>query len=100
MAERRLMTGTSGGSTGAPELPERGGGVDGSKEQIGAGLGPSATSVDSDEMGNAPDAVEIAKDLVVDLRAELPRIDARAAAGVALVAAILVSVVTQIRVPM
>lgn len=32
---------------------------------------------------------------MIDLRAELPRIDARAAAGVALTAAVLVSVVTQ-----
>lgn len=41
------------------------------------------------------DTAEIAKELVVDLRAELPRIDARAAAGTALAAAVLVSVVSQ-----
>jgi hypothetical protein len=40
-------------------------------------------------------AAEIAKELVVDLRSELPRIDARAAAGVVLAAAVPVSVVSQ-----
>jgi hypothetical protein len=40
-------------------------------------------------------AAEIAKEIVVDLRSELPRVDARAAAGVALTAAILVGVVSQ-----
>src|SRR3954449_2255396 len=38
---------------------------------------------------------DMARELVIDLRAELPRIDARAAAGAALTAAVLVSVVTQ-----
>jgi hypothetical protein len=41
------------------------------------------------------DAAEIAKELVIDLRSELPRLDARAAAGVALAAAILLGVVGQ-----
>lgn len=41
------------------------------------------------------DAVEVARELVLDLRAELPRLDARAAAGVALTGALLVSIVTQ-----
>jgi hypothetical protein len=40
-------------------------------------------------------AAEIAKEIVVDLRSGLPRVDARAAAGVALTAALLVGVVSQ-----
>ena len=40
-------------------------------------------------------AEEIARELAIDLRAELPRIDARAAAGIALSAAVLVATVGQ-----
>src|SRR3954452_3741224 len=43
---------------------------------------------------------DMARELLIDLRAELPRIDARAAAGAALTAAVLVSVVTQAPIPM
>jgi hypothetical protein len=39
--------------------------------------------------------VEISRELAIDLRAELSRIDSRAAAGVVLIAAILVGVVSQ-----
>jgi hypothetical protein len=42
-----------------------------------------------------PDAAEIAHELLLDLRAELPRLDARAAAGTALTGAVLVAVMTQ-----
>ena len=85
---------------GDPDSERRGREVAGLKGRTGAGPGTSAAALDSNAVANTQDTVEIAKDLVVDLRAELPRIDARAAAGVALVAAILVSVVTQIRLPM
>ena len=40
-------------------------------------------------------AAELAKEVAIELRAELPRIDSRAAAGVALAAAILVAIVSQ-----
>ena len=55
-----------------------------------------------DRSAEEPDRseVEIAKELVLDLRAELPRLDARAAAGVALTGALLVSLVTQQSLPM
>ncbi|MGC5225388.1 hypothetical protein ACPW96_22725 [Micromonospora sp. DT81.3] len=46
------------------------------------------------------DAAEIAKELVIDLRSELPRIDARAAAGVALAAVVLLGVMGQASVGM
>jgi hypothetical protein len=45
-------------------------------------------------------AVEIARDLLLDLRAELPRLDARAAAGAALAGAILIGVVSVGTLPM
>jgi hypothetical protein len=41
------------------------------------------------------DAAEIARELAIDVRAELPRIDARAAAGIALSAAVLIGTVGQ-----
>src|SRR4051794_35793465 len=41
------------------------------------------------------DTAEVAGELLLDLRTELPRLDARAAAGAALTGAILVAVVTQ-----
>lgn len=56
--------------------------------------GPSRAAVEG-PVPERQDAAEMAKELVVDLRAELPRIDARAAAGVALTAAILLGVVPQ-----
>jgi hypothetical protein len=56
--------------------------------------GPSREVADR-TAGGYPDTVDIAREIAIDLRAELSRIDSRAAAGVALVAAILVGVVSQ-----
>ncbi len=54
------------------------------------------TTTPGDDQGPRNAAVaEMARETFIDLRAELPRIDARAAAGAALTAAVLVSVVTQ-----
>ncbi len=96
-AERRLMTGVSGSDPASHGLHLE---ADGLEQEAGAGPGSGAAAPDAGEEVRTQNAVEIAKDLVVDLRAELPRIDARAAAGVALTAAVLVSVVTQVRLRM
>jgi hypothetical protein len=69
-------------------------------QQTDAEPGPRASVAGQDAEAKQHDAAEVAKELVADLRAELPRIDARAAAGVALTAAVLVSVVNQAPVAM
>ena len=90
------MSGVSlGGATEDPASHETRGEVDGTERQLPAGPGPSAAAPGGSLVAKRQDAAEIAKELVVDLRSELPRIDARAAAGVALTAAVLVSVVSQ-----
>jgi hypothetical protein len=60
-----------------------------------AGAGSSRDAADRRVDGSPEDTVEISRELAIDLRAELSRIDSRAAAGVALIAAILVGVVSQ-----
>jgi hypothetical protein len=74
--------------------------ADGIHQQTDAEPGPRASVAGQDAEAKQHDAAEVAKELVADLRAELPRIDARAAAGVALTAAVLVSVVNQAPVAM
>jgi hypothetical protein len=95
-AERRLMTGVSGSGPASQSLRCEADGL----EQGAAVSSLGAAISDASDATRTQNAVEIAQDLVVDLRAELPRIDARAAAGVALTAAVLVSVVTQVRLRM
>lgn len=56
---------------------------------------PTPGRESSADQTDTREAVEIAKEIVLDLRAEFPRLDARAAAGVALSGALLVSIVTQ-----
>jgi hypothetical protein len=55
----------------------------------------STTTPGGDNASRNAAIAEMARETVIDLRAELPRIDARAAAGAALTAAVLVSVVNQ-----
>ena len=63
---------------------------------MSSGPGDGATTTPGGDQGPRNAAVaEMARETVIDLRAELPRIDARAAAGAALTAAVLVSVVSQ-----
>jgi hypothetical protein len=87
-AERRLMTGVSGSGPASQSLR---------CEADGLEQGAAVSSLGA-AISDASDATRTQN--VVDLRAELPRIDARAAAGVALTAAVLVSVVTQVRLRM
>jgi hypothetical protein len=56
------------------------------------------SSVPADDGARVPsnhERAEVARELLLDLRAELPRLDARAAAGTTLAGAVLVAVVTQ-----
>lgn len=64
----------------------------------GAGDAPTAEVQPTDVSGDEQ-AIEVARELILDLRAELPRLDARAAAGAALTGALLVGVVTQQSLP-
>lgn len=59
----------------------------------------AAASPEGDRTSQHAAVVEMAREIVNDLRAELPRIDARAAAGTALTAAVLVSVVSRGSIP-
>jgi hypothetical protein len=91
------MTGVSNSGPASQSLRCQ---ADGPEQQATAVPGSSAAASDASDAVRTQNALEIAKDLVADLRAELPRIDARAAAGVALTAAVLVGVVTQVRLRM
>jgi len=71
---------------GAPEVETAAEG-----QSPSAGVGGVLTSSVADRQASA----ELAKELVIDLRSELTRIDARAAAGVALSAAVLLGLVGQ-----
>jgi hypothetical protein len=71
---------------GAPEVAEA---AEGQSRSAGVSGDPTGS------VANWQDSAELAKELVMDLRSELTRIDARAAAGVALSAAVLLGLVGQ-----
>jgi hypothetical protein len=102
---RAFVSGRCLRSNGGPQVVVSGGGstkdpdAKGAPAVAKAAEGPSRSGdvggVPTGSVANRQDSAELAKELVIDLRSELTRIDARAAAGVALSAAVLLGLVGQ-----